>query len=126
VLGLVVEGDVPADDRDPQREAGIGQAEHGPVELPGDVRLLRVAEVEAVGQAERLGSHTGQVLRALEHGFYRAGVGIAGDAAPVAVDRNGDGPVGLGDHQDCRIRRLWPPRGARADHRVVLLERPAL
>ncbi len=88
--------------------------------------LLGVAEVEAVGQAERLGADAGQVLGALEHRLDRAGVRIAGDPPPVAVDRHRDRPVGLGQHQHGRVRFLWPPHRPRADHRVVLLESPAL
>ena len=83
--------------------------EHRAVELPGDAGLLRVAEVEAVGQPERLGAGAGEVLRALEHRLDRPGVGVAGDPPPVAVDRDGDRPAGLGQHRAPRRRR---PRAA--------------
>ena len=99
-VGLVVERDVAADDRHAERLAGVGEALDGPVELPRDGGLLRVAEVEAVGQAERLGADAGQVLRALEHRLDRADVRVAGDAAAVAVDRGRDRVAGLGKLED--------------------------
>ena len=87
---LVVERDVAAHDRHAQRQAGVAQALDRALELPGDVRLLGVAEVEAVGQAERLGAHAGEVARALEHRLGGARVGVAGHAPAVAVDRDRD------------------------------------
>ena len=126
VGALVVEGDVAADDGDAERVAGVGEAADRAVELPGAGRLLRVAEVEAVGQAERLGADAGEVLGALEHRLDRPLVGVAGDAAAVAVDRDRDRVAGLGQLQDGGVGLLGPAHGARADDRVVLLEGPAL
>ena len=123
---LVVEGDVAADDRDAERRAGLGEGAHRAVELPGRGRLLGVAEVEAVGQAERLGADAGEVLGALEHRLQRPRVGVAGDAPAVAVDRDRDRVAGLRQRQDRRVGGLGPAHRARADHRVVLLEGPAL
>ena len=139
---LVVERDVAADDRDAERAAGVAEAGDGARELPGDVRLLGVAEVQAVGQAERLGADAGEVRAALDDGLDRAAVRVGGDAAAVAVDRDGDrGPravdvsgverrqriVGRVAGAAARRRRglLGAADGARADDRVVLLERPA-
>ena len=48
-VGLVVEADVAAGDRDVERAAGGANALHGLRELPHDLRLLGVAEVEVVG-----------------------------------------------------------------------------
>jgi hypothetical protein len=126
VLGLVVERDVATDDRDPQPETRIRQTEHGAIQLPRDARLLRVAEVEAVGQAERLSPHAGKVLRALQHRLHRTCIWVAGDPAPVAVDGDGDRSTGLRHEQHGGVRRLGAADGPRADDRVVLLERPAL
>ena len=112
MLGLVVEGDVSTDYGHLEREAGIGQAEYRPIELPGDVGLLRVAEVEAVGEAEGLGADAGEILGALEHRLDRAGIGIAGDPPPVAIDRHRDRPVGLREHEHGGVGGLRPARGA--------------
>ena len=121
---LVVERDVAADDRDAEGAAGVGEAGHRARELPGDVRLLRVAEVEAVREPERLGADAGEVGRALEHGLDGAAVRVAGDPPPVAVDRDRDRGSAL-QLQHCGVGRLRPPDGPRADEAVVLLERPA-
>ena len=87
---LVVERDVAAHDRHAERAAGVAEAGDGARELPRDVRLLGVAEVQAVRQAQRLGADAGEVGRALEHGLDGAAVWVGGDAAAVAVDRDGD------------------------------------
>ena len=58
---LVVERDVAADDRHVEAAARVGQAADRLGELPRDVRLLGVAEVQAVRQAERLGAHAREV-----------------------------------------------------------------
>ena len=87
---LVVERDVAAHDRHAERAAGVAEPGHRAGELPGDVRLLGVAEVQAVGQPERLGARAGEVGRALEHRLDGAAVGVDRHAAAVAVDRDGD------------------------------------
>ena len=129
---LVVERDVAADDRRLQSAAGLAQAADGFAQLPGDVRLLRVAEVEVVGRAERLGADAGEVGGALEHRCDRAAVGVGGDAAAVAVDAHGQGgpgpPAGAaGREREHRcVGLLGAADGARLDDCVVLLEqRPA-
>ena len=53
---LVVERHVAADDGHAERLARLGQTLDRLDQLPGDVRLLGVAEVQAVGQPERLGA----------------------------------------------------------------------
>jgi hypothetical protein len=52
------------------------------------VGLLRISEVQAVGEAERLGPDAREVARALEHGLGRTRVRIARHAPAVAVDRD--------------------------------------
>ena len=51
LAALVVERDVAAHHRHAERAAGVAEPGHGARELPRDVRLLGVAEVQAVGQA---------------------------------------------------------------------------
>ena len=111
---LVVERDVAADDRDRERAAGVREAGDRARELPGDVGLLRVAEVEAVGEPERLGADAGEVGAALEHGLDGAAVGVAGDPPPVAVDRDRDRRAA---GQLRARRRRPPPAGARCASR---------
>ena len=67
-VGLVVERDVARDDRDAQRLARLRHPLDRLGELPRDLALLRVAEVETVRQPDRLGPGAGDVPRRLEHG----------------------------------------------------------
>ena len=89
---LVVERDVAADDRDTERLARLGQSLDRLGQLPGDVRLLGVAEVQAVRQPERLGADAGEVGGALVDRLGRAAARIAGDSPAVAVDRRPRSP----------------------------------
>ena len=53
-LGLIVEGNVAAHHRQLERAAGLGDALDRLGELPQDLGSLRRAEVQAVGEPERL------------------------------------------------------------------------
>ena len=59
-------------------------------ELPGDLALLRVAEVEAVGEPERLAAGAGDVPRRLEHGGRAAGARVERADPAGAVERDGE------------------------------------
>ena len=65
-VGLVVERDVAGDDRDAELLGGLGDALDRLRELPADLGLLRVAEVEAVGEPDRLAAGAGDVQRRAE------------------------------------------------------------
>ena len=78
---LVVEGDVAAGDRGAERAAGVADAAARLPELEEDLGLLRIAEVEAVGDAERPGAGAGDVARRLGHRGLAALVGVEGDVA---------------------------------------------
>src|SRR6202035_35418 len=75
---FVVQRDVAADDRDAECAAAVAKAPHRFGQLPGDVRLLRIAEVQAVGQPERLGADAGQVGDALEYRLDGSGTWVGG------------------------------------------------
>ena len=102
---LVVEGDVAAGDRRAERAAGVGDAAAGLAELEEHLGLLRVAEVEAVGDAERPRAGAGDVARRLGHGGLAALVGIERDEPGVAV------------HASPRARSRCPGPGARRRRR---------
>ena len=130
-FGLVVERHVAADDGRLERAAGVAEAADGLDELPHDLGALGVAEVEAVGDGERLGADGGDVAVGLGDGEARAFVGIeraearvavGGEREPLGVGRIGgavedadDGGVGAGAHD-----------GAEAHHVIVLAVDPLL
>ena len=86
---VVVERDVARDDGDPERLARGGHALDRLGQLPGDLRLLGIAEVEAVRDRERLAAGAGDVPRGLEDGQRAAGVRIEArdPARAVEADR---------------------------------------
>ena len=109
---LVVERDVPGHDRQPQRLAGRAHPLDRLGELPADLGLLRVAEVEAVGEAEGLSSGTGDVARSLEHGERAARERVETRDAALAVEC----------HREPAERREQPQHGrieARSPHGPV-------
>ena len=75
-LGLVVERDVAAGNRRTQRRAGLADAVNGRRKLRHNLRLLRVAEVQAVGCRYRRRAGAGHFARGLGHGMHRAQLGV--------------------------------------------------
>src|SRR5438128_4402745 len=60
---LVVKADIAAGHWRIQEAAGLGKSAHRFLELPENLRVVRVAEVQVVGYAERSGAGTGEVAR---------------------------------------------------------------
>ena len=85
---LVVEADVPADDREAERPAGLGHPVDRLRELPHHLGVLGVAEVQAVHERERPGPDAGQVEHRLGHHRGRAGPRV--DRAPAVVAVGGE------------------------------------
>src|SRR5262249_59328007 len=92
-----VEADVPGDDRYLQLPARGGQAPGRFRELPQDLRPLGIAEVEAIGEAERLAADARDVSSALGDGQPRAFEWVEEDEARVAIDGQGERAVGALD-----------------------------
>ena len=126
VAGLVVEADVAAGDRQAELAAAVGQAADGLGELPHDLGLLRGAEVQAVGDGERLGAGDGDVAVGLGQVQLRAGVRVEPGVAGVAVERERDAAVRLlVDADDAGVLGLGE-HGVAAHVAVVLLGDPGL
>ena len=123
-VGLVVERHVARDDRNPERLRRLGDPLDRLGQLPADLGLLRVAEVEAVGQRERLAAGAGDVARRAEH---RRAPGLARVAAaerrPVERDRE---PAPRRPQLQHRRVEPRPAHGAREDELVVLPVDPLL
>ena len=65
---FVVEADVAAGDGRAERAAGLGHAFDRFAELEEILRLVRVAEIEVVGDGERHGAGAGEVARSFGDG----------------------------------------------------------
>ncbi len=126
VTGLVVEADVAAGHRDAEELAALGDAADRLAELPHDARVLRRAEVEAVGDGERRGARGRDVAVGLGERELRTGVGVELGEAAVAVGGHGDAATGLlVDPHDPGVVGLRERRVAE-DVAVVLVGDPRL
>ena len=124
-VGLVVERDVARHDREVERPAGLADALEAADELAHHLGLLGVAEVEVVGDGERLGADRRDVAPRLGHGLPAAldRVGLAVARGDVAGQRQALRPV-LDPHDGGVAAGLLD--GVAQDEVVILLEDPAL
>src|SRR5690606_4592152 len=126
VARLVVEADVAAGDRDAEVVAGVRQALDRAGELPHDARVLRGAEVEAVGDGQGPRARGGDVAVRLGQRQLRARVRVQPGVAAVPVEGQGDAQAGLlVDADDARVVRHRQDRVAE-DVPVVLRRHPRL
>ena len=108
---LVVERHVPRDHRNLERPARLRHPFKSSDELPHDPRVLGLAEVEAVGDPDRLGADARQVADRLGHRLGRAVERVEAAGEGVAVGRGGDADARAREQQQRRVR-------PRADHRA--------
>ena len=110
---LVVEADVAAGDGNLQFFAGFGDAVDRLRELPHDVGLFGIAEVEAVGRGNRSRAGTCDFAGGLGDGVHRAQARIEIAPASIAVERHGKAALrGLGSGFLMRITPASPAPGA--------------
>src|SRR5689334_2785863 len=93
-VGFVIEADVSAGDGNVERAAGRTHAFDGTRELPHDLGLLRIAEVEAIGCTDRRAAGARHVARRFGDRELRAGIWIEVNEPSVAVHRHGERPPG--------------------------------
>ena len=122
---FIVEGNVAAHYRELERSAGLGDALHRLGKLPQDLRPLRRAEIQTIGDAARPSACAGDVSRRLAHGHGRAAPRIEEDLTAVAIRRNGERPARALDAQDGGVGSGQDER-VDADLLIVLAERPLL
>src|SRR5207247_10160742 len=84
-VGLVVERDVPRDDGDVERLGGRRDALDRLGELPADLRFLRIAEVEAVREADPLSARAGDVACGADDRLGARAERASGEAGPLAA-----------------------------------------
>ncbi len=87
---LVVERDVPGYDGRTDRPACGSDSVDRLGELPTDLRLLGVAEVETVREADRLTADTRDISCRLEHGERATRERVETRDAALAVEREGE------------------------------------
>src|SRR4029077_6156772 len=100
-------------------------------ELPHDVRLLGVAEVQAIGRAHRSGAGAGYISCSPSHGVHRTQLRVEITPATVAIERHGEATLRCGgirilDADQSSVARARPFARVGLHHRIVLLPHPAL
>ena len=114
---LVVEADVAADHRSTEGLTSLRQSVDGFRQLPHDLGMFGVTEVETVHDSQRAGAHTGQVQHRFGDHSGRATTGIHGTPPVVAVGGHGQSPSGLGSRGG--VAKLQHRSViSRADHRI--------
>ena len=94
-VGLVVEADVATDDRGVEGATRLGHTVDSFGQLPHHLRVLGVAEVEAVDDRQRAGADAGDVHHRLGHDHRCALSGIDVTPPMVAIGGQPEAPAGL-------------------------------
>ena len=103
-LGLIVERHVAPDHRDVEGPASQADALHRLLELPQDLRALRRAEVEAIGEAEGPRAAHGEIARGLGDRHGGADSRVEQDESRIAIGGDRHGLSGALDPEHARIR----------------------
>ena len=122
---FVVEADVPAGDRRIERAARFGHTLDGLAKLEKIFRLVRVSEIEIVGDGERHGSRTGEIARGLGDSDLCAFARILATIEPIAIRSGSKDLAGFAHEEDGGVR-TGQDSAAEAHHVVVLAPDPAL
>ena len=117
-VGVVVERDVARDDRQTESLARLRHPLDHLRELPPDLRLLRVAEVEAIGEPEWLSPCTGDVPGRFEDRRCATGERVERAEATGSVERDREPSIG-GPQPQHRGVEAGPANGSRLDELVV-------
>ena len=124
-VGLVVEADVAAGNRHVERAARLGDSLDRLDQLPHDLGPLWIAEVQAVGRADRDRAGAGDVPRRFRDRQHRAAPGIEVAVPAVAIRRNRQPACRPLDADDAGAEASGGDRVG-PHHRVVLPVGPAL
>src|SRR5436305_3041686 len=122
---LVIKTHVAAGDGDLQLLASLGDAVDGLRELPHDVRLLRVAEVQAIGRTDGRRARTRDFAGSLRYGVHRADTRIEIAPATVAIESHGQAAVRALDADHAGIAGTGSLDCVGLHHVIVLLPDPA-
>src|SRR6266576_2447720 len=122
---LIVERDVAAGDGRIEHSTRVRNPARRLLKLIEHLGALGTAEVEAVGDAERLSARARDVARGFGHGCLAPLVGIEPHISAVAVGLDRDAERLVPDAQQARIA-AWRYYRAGLNRRIVLLKHPLL
>src|SRR5438270_6314706 len=123
---FVIEADVAAGDRNLELFASFGDSVDDLGKLPHDVRLLGIAEVQAVGRAHGSCAGAGYVTGGFRDGVHCAKLGVEVTPAAIAIERHRERSVRTFDANDPAITGTGALNGVGLDHGIVLLINPSL
>src|SRR6202046_3132078 len=123
---LIVEADVAAGDWELKLLAGPGYAIDGLRKLPHDMRLFRIAEVQAVGCAHGSRARTGNLAGSFRASVHSTQPRIEITPASVAIERHRQAALRTLDtnHAPVACSRRFNRVGL--NHVIVLLPHPTL
>src|SRR5438270_8021596 len=121
---LVIKTHVAAGDGDLQLLASLGDAVDGLRELPHDVRLLRVAEVQAIGRTDGRRARTRDFAGSLRYGVHRADTRIEVAPASIAIKSHGQTAVRAFDADHAGIAGTGSLDRVGLHHVIILLPDP--
>ena len=101
---FVVKTDIAAGDRRIKFPAGLGQALDGLAELEEIFRLVRIAEIQVVGDGQRDGSGAGNIPRGFCNGYLRSFAGILPAIDGIAVGAGSEDFPGFANNEYSGIR----------------------
>jgi hypothetical protein len=123
-FGLVVETDVARHHGEVQRLAGSGHATDRRGKLPHDLGLLRVAEIQVVGDRQRVRANRRQVPPGFGHGLGAADLWVGEAVSGCAIDGQSQSPLqALKLHHRC-VGGTGALHRLPADGAVVLVPHP--
>src|SRR5215467_12665021 len=124
-IGFVIERDIPRHDWKVERATGLADAAHTADELTHDLRPLRIAEVEIVGERQRLRTDCAEIAPRLGDRLLAA---LERIGLTIARRHIGGQRQGLGTLVDAHDRGIAarPLYGVTENNVIVLLPDPAL
>ena len=123
---LVVEADVAAGDRDFEFLAGLSDAVNRLRELPHDVGLLGIGEVQAIRRADGSRARAGDVASGFGNRVHRAELRIEIAPSPVAIEGHRESALRAFDSNYAAITDPGSLHRVGLHHGIVLLVNPTL
>ena len=85
---LIVEADITARDRRIELPAGVTHTLNGVHKLIIDLRIIRITEIQTIGDTQRLTAAADDIPRSLRHGDHRSFIGIRKHIPAITIRRH--------------------------------------